>query len=130
MGFSKKRVNERSMSKGEDFVLLLSTVSPGNSAKKIAKSLVSESLVACVNQIPLVFSCYRWKGKVCEEKEALLMIKTRRSLLNATCARLRELHPYEVPEILELPLRSGFAAYLRWIEESTRPVKGKIKRSR
>jgi len=106
--------------KGDRVILVLSTVPESDSAC-IAEALVSERLVACVNTTP-VRSCYRWKGEICREREELLVMKTRESLFARIMDRIRELHPYEVPEILALPVWGGFAGYLEWVMEETGPA--------
>jgi periplasmic divalent cation tolerance protein len=103
--------------KGDRVILVLSTV-PESESARIAGTLVSERLVACVNSTP-VRSCYRWKGEICRDKEELLIMKTRESLYARVMNRVRELHPYEVPEILALPVWGGSEGYLRWVMEET-----------
>ncbi|MDD1664183.1 MAG: divalent-cation tolerance protein CutA [Methanomicrobiales archaeon] len=104
--------------KGDRVILVLSTVPESDSAC-IAETLVSERLVACVNATP-VRSCYRWKGEICRDREELLVMKTRESLFTRVMERVRELHPYEVPEILAIPVWGGFAGYLEWVMEETK----------
>jgi periplasmic divalent cation tolerance protein len=105
--------------KGDRVILVLSTV-PETESARIAETLVSERLVACVNATP-VRSCYWWKGEICREREELLVMKTRESLFARLMGRLKETHPYEVPEILALPVWGGFPGYLRWVMEETGP---------
>ena len=103
--------------KGDRVILVLSTV-PESESPRIAGTLVSEGLVACVNAMP-VRSTYRWKGEICREREELLIMKTRESLFARVRDRVREIHPYEVPEILALPVWGGFEGYLAWVMEET-----------
>lgn len=103
--------------KGDRVILVLSTV-PESESAHISDILVSERLVACVNATP-VRSCYRWRGEICREREDLLVMKTMESLFARVLERVRELHPYEVPEILALPVWGGFERYLRWVTEET-----------
>ena len=103
--------------KSDRVILVLSTV-PESESARIAETLVSERLVACVNATP-VRSFYRWKGEICRDREELLIMKTRESLFARVMARVREIHPYEVPEILALPVWGGFEGYLRWVTEET-----------
>jgi periplasmic divalent cation tolerance protein len=105
--------------RAEKVVIILSTV-PESEAARIAETLVSERLVACVNSVP-VQSCYRWKGEICREKEVLLVMKTRESLFARVMGRLMEIHPYEVPEILAVPLWGGYGGYLEWVLAETTP---------
>ncbi|MGD8495216.1 MAG: divalent-cation tolerance protein CutA [Gemmatimonadales bacterium] len=82
---------------------------------ELAVRVVEEGLAACVNLIPAVSSVYRWEGQVRRDDEALALIKTTRPALDALRTRIHELHPYEVPEFLALPVEAGGAAYLGWI---------------
>jgi periplasmic divalent cation tolerance protein len=103
--------------KGDRVILVLSTV-PESESARISETLVRERLVACVNVAP-VQSCYRWKGEICRDREELLVMKTRESLFARVRERVKALHPYEVPEILALPLWGGFDGYLRWVMDET-----------
>jgi periplasmic divalent cation tolerance protein len=102
-----------------EHVVALVTAPPDRAAE-LARRLVEEKLAACVNVVPAIRSIYRWKGELCDDGEALLVIKTRAALFGALRARVVELHPYEVPEVIELPILAGHAPYLSWIDESTR----------
>ena len=99
---------------GEEKVIIILSTVPADEGARIAKTLVSERLVACVNAAP-VRSCYRWKGEICTDGEELLVMKTRESLYPRVMERLREIHPYEVPEILAVPVWGGFRPYLEWV---------------
>ena len=96
------------------------TAPTGAKAKSIARVLVRDRLAACVNIVPSVNSVYRWKGKIESAREALLVVKTRRSLLPRLAKRVRAVHPYAVPEIVALPLMFGEKSYLRWLDAETR----------
>ena len=76
-------------------------------------------LAACVNIVPGITSVYRWQGAVHRDAELLLVVKTRAELLEALTARVRQLHPYDKPEVLALPAAGGSSSYLRWVLEST-----------
>ena len=102
-----------------DFSVIFVTVGRESEASKIAHTLVEEGLVACANIVPRIRSIYRWKGEVCDDEEFLLVIKTRSSRFEALQRRVRELHSYEVPEIIAIPLTAGLPEYLQWIEENT-----------
>jgi len=101
-------------------IIILSTV-PAAEAARIAETLVSERLVACVNAMP-VRSCYWWKGEISRDKEHLLIMKTRESLYPRVMERLKGIHPYEVPEILAIPVWGGYRGYLDWVLGETSPV--------
>ncbi|OHB75814.1 MAG: cation tolerance protein CutA [Planctomycetes bacterium RBG_16_59_8] len=100
------------------YVAVLCSCGGKAEARRLARTIVREKLGACVSVIPSVASVYRWKGKVEESRESLLLIKTTRSLFRKLERRLREIHSYEVPEIIALPIAAGSAPYLRWLAES------------
>ncbi len=101
-----------------EYLVVLVTCPPDRAAG-IARPLVEEKLCACVNIVPGLRSIYRWKGELCDDGESLLVIKTRESLLEPLRARVLQLHPYEVPEVLALPVQAGNPDYLRWLTDST-----------
>lgn len=84
----------------------------------IAKKLVEERLCACVNIIPRIRSIYRWEGKICDESEVMMMAKTAASLAPVLVKRVKELHSYDVPEVICLPITTGSGDYLDWIDSS------------
>ncbi len=100
--------------------VVLSTC-PVDQATRLARALLEERLVACVNVVPRVESHYWWEGKISTDAEALLVMKTRPESVEPLVTRLRALHPYEVPEIIALDIVAGNAAYLEWIERETKP---------
>jgi periplasmic divalent cation tolerance protein len=100
-------------------VVLVTTPTPERAAE-IARALVEERLAACGNVLPAIRSIYRWEGKVEDEAEALLVLKTTRARLEALRDRVLALHPYEVPEVIALPVEGGSARYLDWIAAETR----------
>jgi periplasmic divalent cation tolerance protein len=102
-----------------DAVIVLSTIAGDFDAGPLARTLVEERLAACVNLLPPMTSTYAWQGRIEQEREQQLIIKTAASRVAALEARLRELHPYEVPEFLVIPVAGGSEAYLRWVREST-----------
>jgi periplasmic divalent cation tolerance protein len=99
-------------------LVVLSTVETAEDAEGLARMLVAERLAACVNIVPGVSSVYRWKGEVETASERLLVIKTRASRLEALRAALVARHPYELPEVVALPLVGGHLPYLAWLDES------------
>ncbi len=99
-------------------VVLVTTPSPERAAE-IARAVVEERLAACGNVVPGLRSIYRWEGKVQDDAEALLVLKTTRARFEALRDRVLALHPYEVPEVLALPVEAGSAPYLAWIAGET-----------
>jgi periplasmic divalent cation tolerance protein len=101
-------------------IVILTTCASEEEAVKIARALVEESLAACVNVVSPVRSIYRWEGKIWDEKEWLLIIKTGRERFEQLESKIKSLHSYSVPEIICLPVVEGSFAYLEWLEEMTR----------
>jgi periplasmic divalent cation tolerance protein len=104
-----------------DIVIVLTTIGAGADAEALAAALVNERLAACVNVLPEMVSIYRWRGSIERERERQLVIKTAAARLDALRARLAELHPYDVPELLVLPVADGGQAYLDWVRTETGP---------
>ena len=102
-----------------DYVLVMTTLPGDGDPAAFARALVEERLAACVNVLPPMESIYRWEGSVERETERQVVIKTTRDRTVALWDRVRELHPYEVPEFIVLPIVDGNDAYLRWIADST-----------
>ena len=100
-------------------VIVLTTLGAEADAPALARTLVEERLAACVNILPVMVSVYRWKGSVEQARERQLLIKTTPDRLAALEHRLRQLHPYELPEFVVLRPSGGSEAYLRWVGEST-----------
>ena len=100
--------------------IVLTTAPNAEVGALIARALVEERLAACVNVIPGVRSIYRWEGEIQDDPEVVLIIKTRADRCEALAARIKDLHPYDVPEVLVLPAVGGSAAYLSWIEAETK----------
>jgi periplasmic divalent cation tolerance protein len=104
----------------EGVVALLVTAPDEETGRRIARALVEERLAACVNVLPGVHSIYRWKGAVEEASEVMLVVKTRAERAGLLAARVRALHPYELPEVVALPVTDGSRAYLRWVIAESR----------
>jgi periplasmic divalent cation tolerance protein len=102
-----------------DVVVLLSTAPKADEAATIARALVDEELVACVNLVPGVRSIYRWEGAVQDDAEVLMVIKTTAAQREAVVARIQALHSYSCPEAISLDVSGGSAAYLSWVREVT-----------
>lgn len=103
-----------------EYVVVLTTFPSDMDAAEFAATLVRERLAACVNIQDQVLSLYRWQGELQRDTERQVVIKTTRDRLDELWTRVRELHPYEVPEFLVLPVVDGSDAYLRWMRETTR----------
>jgi periplasmic divalent cation tolerance protein len=99
-------------------VVILCSCPDEGSAARIATALVAERLAACVQRLPGVVSNFRWEGKLQEEREVLLMAKSTQARLEALTARVRELHPYELPEVVAVPVLGGLDEYLDWVRDS------------
>jgi len=104
-------------------ILILSTTDTMELAQKIASALVQAREAACVNIIPGIRSVYIWEGKECDELEFLLLIKSSAEKFEAVRARIRQLHSYQVPEIIAVPISAGDPDYLAWLRSSA-GVKG------
>jgi periplasmic divalent cation tolerance protein len=88
-------------------------------AAKIAKILVEERLAGCVNIIKDIRSIYSWQGKLEDEKEVLMIVKTRLELFSALTSKVKELHSYTVPEVIAMPIVDGSEEYIKWLKEAT-----------
>jgi len=99
--------------------VVLVTMPTAERAAELARALVEERLAACGNVVPGLRSIYRWEGKVVDEPEVLLVLKTTAARFEALRDRVLALHPYQVPEVLALPVEAGSAAYLAWVGAET-----------
>jgi len=104
----------------DEYVIVLTTMAGDVDVEALARTIVVEQLAACVNVLPPMRSIYRWKGQVEEAHERQVVIKTSRASVSALRDRLHELHPYDVPEFLVLPIVDGSERYLKWIADSVR----------
>lgn len=102
-------------------VVVLVTCANEEQGASIARSLVGERLAACVNLVAGIRSIYRWRERLEDDRETLLLVKTRTQLLTRVERRVRELHTYELPEVVALPLCGGSRPYLDWLFDSTAP---------
>jgi len=100
-------------------IIVLITASSKEEAAKIGTALVEEHLAACVNIVPEIRSLFFWEGKTQDERESLLVCKSRQPLLEQLITRVKALHSYTVPEVLALPIVGGSSEYLAWLREST-----------
>lgn len=106
------------MSQSPEIVVILSTV-PQEKSEAMARALLDKRLVACINTLP-VRSFYHWKGEFCDDREQLLILKTTQKKAEEVIAALKEMHPYDVPEIIAIPVIAGHAPYLEWVHEETK----------
>lgn len=102
------------MESAPDVRVVLCTA-PADRAEEIARALLEARLAACVNVVPGLASLYWWKGEICRDGESLLVIKTREGLLARLEGKLAEVHPYDTPEVLALPVVEGAGRYLAWL---------------
>lgn len=100
-------------------LLTLCTCPDAETAERLARAMVEEQLAACVNVLPGLVSVYRWQGRTEQEGEVLLLIKTSAARIAELKDRLSGLHPYDVPEIIAVPITDGLPAYLDWVRECT-----------
>ena len=102
-----------------DALLVIKTLPNADAAAELATKVVGEKLAACANILPALRSIYRWEGKVQDENEVLVLLKTQGRQYESLKARILELHPYEVPEVIAIPVERGHHAYLDWILRET-----------
>ncbi len=102
------------------YIVLFITASNSEEAHKIAKVLLSQRKAACVNIVPGISSLFWWQDKLDSAQESLLIVKTKASLLNQIVTLVREIHSYEVPEIIALPIIGGNQDYLEWIDKEVK----------
>jgi periplasmic divalent cation tolerance protein len=114
----------------QETVVVLVTASSAEEADLIARDLVGEKLVACANLVPGVTSIFRWKGKIETSSEVLMVLKTRRRLLDRLVDRVKALHSYEVPEVIALPLSGGSREYIEWLLAETEEAARMLPRDR
>lgn len=105
-----------------DYIVVLITVGSDEQAVEISRELVALKKAACVNIVPEVNSIFRWRDKIEEDKEKLLVVKTRAGLFPEVMSVVRRIHSYEVPEIIALPIMDGNSDYLAWIDSVTEGI--------
>ncbi len=103
-------------SKKKDLAIIMVTASSKDEAKLIGENLLKEKLAACVNVVSGMESLFVWKGKMCDETEILLLIKSRQAFLTQVINLVKKIHSYEVPEVIALPIIGGSEDYLGWLE--------------
>jgi periplasmic divalent cation tolerance protein len=102
-----------------DATVVLTTVSNVEEAARLVRSLLDRRLIACGTLLPGARSLYRWEGRIADESEVVILLKTRSAVLHALERAFGELHPYKVPELLALPASSGLEKYVAWINTET-----------
>jgi periplasmic divalent cation tolerance protein len=106
------------MQQTDAFVVLLTTVPDANTGERLAKGLIDQEFAACINLLPAMTSFYKWQGKVECDSEQQLLIKTRRNKIDAIEQWLTDHHPYDVPELITLPISDSSQDYLQWLNDS------------
>jgi periplasmic divalent cation tolerance protein len=106
-------------SSNEPVVLVYCTCPDAETAQRIARALVEQRLAACVNVVPGLRSIYRWQGAIQDDAECLLLVKTRAARVTALTEAIRGLHPYELPEVIAVPVVAGLAPYLDWVRDNS-----------
>ncbi|MEE4270955.1 MAG: divalent-cation tolerance protein CutA [Thermoanaerobaculales bacterium] len=109
------------MTRLEEITVVMTSVGTEQQAVEISEELIVRRLATCVNIVPCLRSIYRWKGRICEDTEYLLFIKTPKRLFDGVSAAIREFHSYELPEILALPIAGAEENFHRWILEMVAP---------
>jgi periplasmic divalent cation tolerance protein len=104
-----------------DKIIVMTSTGSGDEARRIADALVERRQAACVNILKGVESIYRWKGKTEEAQEWMLLVKTTTDVFDKVCETIRELHSYELPECISIPIADGRADYMKWIDDSVQP---------
>jgi periplasmic divalent cation tolerance protein len=105
--------------KTEKFIVVLVTVGSEEEGTRLGRLLVENGLVACANILPMKKSIYKWEGKIIEEPECLVLLKSRRNLFEQLSTTIKQLHTYQMPEIVAIPIEEGSQDYLNWVMENT-----------
>ena len=106
----------------DEYIVIFCTVPSKDVGNKIGSALVDKKVAACVNIVPGLTSIYEWKGKVCNDEECLLIVKSRKALFERIKKEILQLHPYELPEVISLQITDGLEPYLGWIAENTKGI--------
>ena len=114
------------MSDLEPITLMMTSVGTEQQAVEISEELIARRLATCINIVPCLRSIYRWKGKVCEDTEYLLLIKTPQRLFDRVSAAIREFHSYELPEILALPVQAAEKNFHEWVLRMVEPSEDEV----
>ena len=111
--------NSSQQLKTEEFIVVLVTTGTEEEGTSLGRVLVENRLVACANILPIKKSIYKWEGKIAEEPECLVLLKSRRNLFEQLSITIKQLHSYKVPEIVAIPIEMGSNDYLNWVMENT-----------
>ena len=103
----------------DEIILVITNLPDRDSARRVADALIEQRVAACVNVLPECISLYRWQGKIESAHEIPLLIKTTQGAYSRVEAIIRKLHPYELPEIIAVPVTTGLPGYLQWVMEET-----------
>lgn len=103
-----------------EYLVVLVTAPGEDKASEMAHSLLEDGLCACINITPKIRSVYKWQGNIVDEEESLLIIKTKKELFEDLKERIINIHPFDVPEVIALPIAEGSKRYLDWIEDSVK----------
>lgn len=103
----------------QEILLVMTTITDIEKGKELARQIINKRLAACCNIVPSITSIYRWQDEVCEDTESLLVIKTSKSRFNLLCDLIKARHPYQLPEIIALPITSISQEYLSWVIQET-----------
>jgi len=114
------------MSGLEKIILVMTSVGTEQQAVEISEELITRRFATCINIVPCLRSIYRWKGKMCEDTEYLLLIKTPEKLFEQVSSAIREYHSYELPEILAVPVTAAESNFHRWVLEMVEPETGSV----
>lgn len=95
-------------------------------ARHIASALLAEHIIACANILPQMLSLYHWQGKPCESQEVVLLLKSQHQYANRIMSQVAQLHSYDTPCILEIPIQNGHAAFLDWVDATLAPLEGDL----
>jgi periplasmic divalent cation tolerance protein len=114
------------MARLDDIILIMTSVGTEQQAVEISEELIARRLATCINIVPCLRSIYRWKGKICEDTEHLLLIKTPQRLFDEVSAAIREFHSYELPEILGFPITNAETNFHEWVLKMVHPSEDEV----